>query len=34
MNKLIHIIWAVLTYHETFDPKGGKRLQKLGFNAR
>ena len=32
MNKLIHIIWAVLTYHEPFDAKGGKRLQKLGFD--
>jgi len=29
MNKLIHIIWAVLTYHEIFDPNGGSRLQKL-----
>jgi len=33
MNKLIHIIWAILTYHEPFDDKGGKLLQKLGFNA-
>ena len=33
MNKLIHIIWAVLTYHEPFDAKGGKRLQKLGLDA-
>ncbi len=29
MNKLIHIIWAVLTYHENFDPNGGVRQQKL-----
>jgi transposase len=33
MNKLIHIIWAVLTYHEPFDPKGGIRLQKLRENG-
>jgi len=33
MNKLIHIIWAVLTYHEPFDSKGGKRLQKLALVA-
>jgi len=33
MNKLIHIIWAVLTYNETFDPNGGSRLQKLNENA-
>jgi len=33
MNKLIHIIWAVLTYNATFDPKGGSRLQKLEKNA-
>ena len=32
MNKLIHIIWAVLTYNEPFDPKGGSRLQKLEEN--
>lgn len=32
MNKLIHIIWAVLTYNETFDPNGGSRLQKLNEN--
>jgi len=25
MNKLIHIIWAVLTYHESFDPRGSIR---------
>ena len=29
MNKLIHIIWAVLTYNEAFDPKGGSRIQKI-----
>jgi len=29
MNKLIHIIWAVLTYNETFDPNGGNRIQKI-----
>jgi len=27
MNKLIHIIWAVLTYHESFDPSGSIRSQ-------
>lgn len=27
MNKLIHIIWGVLTYHEPFDAKGGIRSQ-------
>jgi transposase len=27
MNKLIHIIWAILTYHESFDPRGGIRSQ-------
>ncbi len=29
MNKLIHIIWAVLTYQENFDPNGGVRSQML-----
>lgn len=29
MNKLIHIIWAVLTYHEPFDPNGGRRVQMV-----
>jgi len=33
MNKLIHIIWAVLTYHENFDENGGIRLQKARENA-
>lgn len=33
MNKLIHIIWGVLTYHEPFDPNGGTRLQKVAQNA-
>jgi len=33
MNKLIHIIWAVLTYRENFDPNGGIRQQKLRENA-
>jgi len=33
MNKLIHIIWAVLTYHEPFDPNGGMRMQKVARNA-
>jgi len=33
MNKLIHIIWAVLTYNEPFDSKGGKRLQSLGLGV-
>ena len=29
MNKLIRIIWGVLTYKEPYDPAGGKRLAKL-----
>jgi len=33
MNKLIYIIWAVLTYQETFDPNGGIRQKKLRENA-
>ena len=33
MNKLIHIIWAVLTYQEPFDPDGGIRLQEVARNA-
>jgi len=33
MNKLIHIIWGVLTYHEPFDPNGGIRVQKVDQNA-
>ncbi|MDQ6962537.1 MAG: IS110 family transposase [Mariprofundaceae bacterium] len=33
MNKLIHIIWAVLTYHENFDFNGGIRLQKVRKNG-
>ncbi len=33
MNKLIHIIWGVLTYHEPFDPNGGIRVQKVARNA-
>jgi len=32
MNKLIHIIWAVLTYQENFDPNGGMRSQMLAQN--
>jgi transposase len=28
MNKLIRIIWGVLTYNESCDPEGGKRLAK------
>jgi len=32
MNKLIHIIWAVLTYQENFDPNGGIRSQMLAQN--
>jgi transposase len=32
MNKLIHIIWAVLTYCEPFDPKGGIRSQMVAQN--
>ena len=32
MNKLIHIIWAVLTYNEPFDQNGGIRLQKVREN--
>jgi len=32
MNKLIHIIWAVLTYHENFDLNGGIRSQMLANN--
>lgn len=34
MNKLIHIIWAVLTYHESFDPNGGIRAQMAAQNAK
>ena len=33
MNKLIRIIWGVLTYNEPYDPAGGKRLAKLVGNA-
>jgi len=33
MNKLIHIIWGVLTYHEPFDPSGGIRVQMVAHNA-
>ena len=33
MNKLIHIIWGVLTYREPFDPNGGIRAQKVAQNA-
>lgn len=33
MNKLIHIIWGVLTYREPFDPNGGIRVQKVAQNA-
>jgi len=33
MNKLIHIIWAVLTYHENYDSNGGIRLQKVRKNG-
>jgi len=33
MNKLIHIIWAVLTYQENFDPNGGIRSQMLAQNG-
>jgi len=32
MNKLIHIIWAVLTYQESFDPNGGIRSQLVAQN--
>lgn len=32
MNKLIHIIWAVLTYQENFNPNGGMRSQMLAQN--
>jgi transposase len=32
MNKLIRIIWGVLTYNEPYDPAGGKRLAKLAEN--
>jgi len=33
MNKLIHIIWAVLTYHESFDPNGSIRSQMAAQSA-
>jgi len=33
MNKLIHIIWGVLTYHEPFDPNGGIRVQQVAQNV-
>lgn len=33
MNKLIHIIWGVLTYREPFDPNGGVQVQKAAQNA-
>jgi transposase len=33
MNKLIRIIWGVLTYNEPYDPAGGKRLAKLAENT-
>lgn len=29
MNKLIRIVWGVLTYNEPYDPAGGTRLAKL-----
>jgi transposase len=32
MNKLIRIIWGVLTYNEPYDPAGGKRLATLAEN--
>lgn len=34
MNKLIRIIWGVLTYNEPYDPAGGKRLAVLAERLR